>query len=194
MRGSFKNWHFFFFSPRNISTMIGHSPKCWLPKLLPNHMKSLSFVYRKTTPPSWVSQQPGNVYLTSKSSTKIAAVQQNGTAQKSLGRKTQTKTRIRSISYGLEALWKLKVWWMTDHCTSFPFAKRKKVQNFEWTSPLKRSTTFVIGTANLQELLLFSSEYKEYKVTVNLKCDKKKRRKDEAVFEIHSEDNWVRAP
>lgn len=52
----------------------------------------------------------------------------------------------------------------------------------------------MIGTDNLWELLFFSSEYKEYKVTIKLKCDEKKIKKDEAVFGILSEDTWVRAP
>ena len=38
------------------------------------------------------------------------------------------------------------------------------------------------------------SEYKDRKATVKLRCDEKKRKKDEAVFEISCEDKWVRAP
>ena len=31
-----------------------------------------------------------------------------------------------AISYSMEALWKLKLWQVNDHCTNFPLAKRKK--------------------------------------------------------------------
>ena len=59
---------------------------------------------------------------------------------------------------------------------------------------LKGSTAFMMSTANLKYLQLYSSKYKDRKPTVKLICDVKKRRKDEAVFEILSEDDWVRAP
>ena len=47
------------------------------------------------------------------------------------------RATLDRIFCGLKALWKLKFWWVTDHWTSFPLTKRKKVPISEWTSPLR---------------------------------------------------------